>query len=115
MSYLGSILIAGLISIFLGLGIVYRFVLLPFICLHFGEESRRDREAVRRRRQFEGFCRAALFAIAVSMCAGTFRAGLDNLIPELSRTAGVVQLGALLVAALLCWGAINRWRQPFDC
>lgn len=115
MSYLDSILVAGLISIFLLLGIAYRFVLLPFISLHFVEECRRDREAARRRRQFEGFCRAALFALAVFIGAGSFRSGLANLVPELSWTAGAVQLGALLVAALFCWGAINRWLRPFDC
>jgi hypothetical protein len=114
MSYIPSIFFGGIIMGAFVLGITYRFVLMPIICWHFGEESRRDCAAIRRRREFQRRCYSALACAFFSGVAGVARGVVSALIPELAEIVLAVQIGLLLLAGLFAWAAVNRWREPFE-
>lgn len=109
-----TILVGGIILGSFALGLAYRFLFMPVICGHFGEESRRDREAARRRREFERYCYGALACLFFSSIAGVASGALSTLLPELSGIVLAVQITVLAVAGLFAWAAINRWREPFE-
>jgi len=112
--YMPGIFLGGIILGAFVLGLAYRFLLMPVICWHFGEESRRDREAVRRRREFERRCYGALTCMFFSGVAGVARGIVSVPLPELSGIALAVQIAVLFVAGLFVWAAFNRWREPFE-
>ena len=113
MSYLSGIFLGGIVLVALGLGLGYRFLLMPIICWHFGEEFRKDREAARRRREFERYCYGALTCMFFSCVAAVARGAEAVLIPDLSGIALAVQITVLFIVGLFAWAAINRWREPF--
>ena len=114
MSYIFGISLGGILLGALALGFAYRLWLMPVVCWHFGEESRRDREANRRRREFERHCYRTVTCIFISIVAGVARGVMDVLVPELSGIALAIQILVLLVAAVFGWAAFNRWREPFE-
>jgi len=90
-------------------GVVYRFVFGHIVRVRFGEESRRDSAARRRRRSFEWRCVQVCTWLYVSGVFGVIR----GILPELSTWALAAQIVALIIAALFVWGATARWREPF--
>lgn len=113
MSYFLGIVLVGIGLAAFTLGAAYRFLLMPVICGHFGEESRRDWEATRRRREFERNCYGVLTCLLFSGVAGAVRGVVSVLIPEISGIALGGQIALLVIAGVFGWAAINRWREPF--
>ena len=113
MNYLVA-LIVGLALVALLLGAGYRFFISPVVRFHFGEESRRDHEARRRRREFEQRCIQCLGAVYFSGAAGVVRGILSAVGAESVAWLWLVQIGALAIAGLFAWAAVNRWREPFE-
>ncbi len=95
-------------------GAFYRFVLFPAVRFHFGETSRQDREARRRRRSFENRCIQALSWFYFSCVAGMMRGVLSVTMPSVERWALIAQLVMLIIAGLFVWAAISRWREPYE-
>jgi hypothetical protein len=81
--------------------------------VQFGEESRRDYEAVRRRKEFESRCFNAIRAFCFACVAGVGRGILLVALPDVAVWALVAQIGALVVPGLFAWAAVIRWREPF--
>lgn len=90
-------------------GGVYRILLARDIRRWFGEESRRDHDARRRRRLFEWRCGQVLVWFYICGVCGVVR----GLVPELLSWALGAQIVALNIAALFAWGATVRFREPF--
>jgi hypothetical protein len=96
------------------IGAFYRFILFPAVCFHFGETSRYDREARRRRRSFENRCAQALSWLYASTIAGTLCGVLSTAMPSIQVWALAAQIITFVVAGLFAWAAISRWREPYD-
>jgi hypothetical protein len=107
-------LIVGLAALALVVGACYAIFVSPFVRWHFGEESRRDYEARRRRKEFERRCAQCLGAIYFSGVAGVMRGALAVLAPDSVAWTWALQIGVLVVAGLFAWAAVNRWREPFE-
>ncbi|WP_148218090.1 hypothetical protein [Opitutus terrae] len=101
------LVIAAIIG--LVVGVVYRLVFARFVRSWFGEESRRDYDARRRRRSFEWRCGQFFTWMYVSGACGVIR----GMLPEVSPLAIGAQIVALVIAGLFAWGAVVRWRAPF--
>lgn len=108
LTVIGTLAIAAAIIGVVG-GMVYRIVFARFVRTWFGEESRCDIEARRRRRSFEWRIGQALTWFYFSGMCGVFR----DLFPELSAWAWGAQIGTVVIAGLFVWGATTRWREPF--
>lgn len=108
---LNVITILAVVAVVIGTlcGVVYRSVFGCVVRIHFGEESRRDSEARRRRRSFEWRCGQACAWLYAS---GVFGVG-RGISPELSLWSLAAQIVAVIIAALFIWGATARWREPF--
>jgi hypothetical protein len=113
LNLIGILLISVAVGSF-ALGAVYHFFIRPVVRIQFGEESRRDYEAIRRRKEFEHRCLNALGGIYSAGVAGVVRGILLVTMPNIAVWALVAQLGALGVAGLCAWAAIVRWREPFE-
>jgi hypothetical protein len=105
-----------LVVLSLAFGFGYRTWVRVPVGLHFGEEypSRRDRAASARRRAFEWLCGQAMACVYFSGVAGTMSGFLSDRVAQLAHWAMAIQVGLLLIAGLLVWAAVNRWRAPFE-
>lgn len=93
------------------LGSFYRYFVRPVVLFHFGEEHRRDFDARKRRRSFEGNVGAALTFVYFSSVARV--AGQSfHWLPQ-GIFWGIAVL-LFLIGGTFAYAAIQRWRDPFS-
>jgi hypothetical protein len=92
------------------IGSIYRFLVRPIVREHFGEEHRRDFEARKRRRVFEGNIGSACCCVYFS----SFARVMGELFPDVLQWIFWVISGLLLLVGLaFIYAAFRRWSEPF--